>query len=242
VIELGENERLDDLELKGRRIIQNRAEFCFGIDAVLLAHFPRWHPRAKVLDLGTGSGVIPLIIADEVAHIEAIELNPALADLARRNIELNGLTDKINLRVGDLRRLREIAVRRDFDWVTANPPYWPKETGKLNQTVGQVMARHEITATLFDVIGAARHALKFGGRLAMIHLPGRLQEIMGALKAQNFAVKRLQLIQPQPGKPPNLALIEAKRGAKEGITFLPTLNIRDNNGEYTDEIKKIYGK
>lgn len=236
-----ENERLDDLLCSGRKIIQNTKEFCFSIDAVLLAHYPRCHKNWRVLDLGTGTGVMPLLMADEVKEIHAVELNPVMADLARRNVELNGLTDKIFVREGDYRGIRDMYEPESFDLVIANPPYRPLQQGQLNSLSGVARARHEITATLADVVSAARYLLRFHGRFAMVHLPERLGEILVAMHENHIEAKRLQMVQPKVGKDPNLMLIEGIAGGNPGgLKVSAPLIVHNEDGSYTDEILKIY--
>lgn len=239
---LKENERLDDLMRCGRKIIQNTQEFCFSLDAVLLAHFLPLKRRQRVLELGTGTGVIPLIIADEVARVDAIELSPVMADIARRNVIMNELTDKIFVTEGDYRAIRDIYRAESFDVVLANPPYRPVEHGDVNKLSGVARARHEFTATLNDVVTAARYALRFGGKLAMVHLPERLGEIIVALHEHQMEIKRLQMVQPKDGKAPNMMLLEAVVGAAPGgLRVLPPLIVHEADGSYTQAINEIYG-
>ena len=207
VSELREYERLDDLLKSGRKIIQNEREFCFSLDAVLLAHFPRLRRRQRVLDLGTGTGVMPLLIVDETAHVDAVEISPVMAELAERNVRLNGLQERITVRQGDYRSIRELYAAESFDLVLANPPYRPVAHGQANLLEGVARARHEVTATLEDVVRAARYALRFHGRFAMVHLPERLGEILVALHAHQIEAKRLQFVQPKPGKAPNHSVV-----------------------------------
>ena len=235
------SERLDDLMLRGRKIFQRDGEFCFSIDSVLLAHFPRFKKKFRVLDLGTGTGVIPLIIADEVSEIHAIELNPTMVDLARRNVELNRLADKISIVEGDYRSIKKIFRAESFDLVMANPPYRALGSGEVNQSLGVANARHEFTATLEDVISAARFALKYHGMFCMIHIAERLCEIVDCLHQHQFEMKRLRMIQPKRDRSPNLLLIEAMVGAHSSLKILPPLIVHEDDGSYTEEIKTIYG-
>ncbi len=240
-VNLKEHERLDDLMKSGRKIIQNTQEFCFSLDAVLLAHFPRLYPRQSVLELGTGTGVIPLLIADEVAHVEAIELSPVMAELASRNVYMNELEQKISVREGDYRVIRELYPAESFD-VLANPPYRPVAHGQVNKMSGVARARHEFTATLEDVVKAARYTLRFGGHFAMVHLPERLGEILVTLHEHQMEAKRLRMVQPKAGKAPNMMLIEAVVGASPGgLKVLPPLIVHEEDGSYTQEILAIYG-
>ena len=223
-------ERLDDLCTGGRRIIQRTDRFCFSMDAVLLAHFPTLTGRERVLDLGTGTGIIPLLIADHAAAVTAVEIDPVQAELAARNAELNGLTEKITVREGDYRDPAALFSCAVYDIVFANPPYRPVGRGALSMGA-RAAARHELTATLADVIRAAAFAL-----------PERLGEIIPALHAAGLAMKRLRMVQPRVDRPPNLLLMEAVRGASPaGLRHEPVLIVRDADGNYTDEIRAIYG-
>ena len=240
--ELHPNERMDDLCMGGRRIIQRTDEFCFSMDAVLLAHFPRLTGRERVLDLGTGAGVIPLLVADHTAEITAVELNSVQAELAMRNVRLNHLTEKITVREGDYRDPPALFACSQYDVVFSNPPYRPVTSGAISMGA-RAAARHELTATLADTVQAAAYALRHGGRLAMVHLPERLGEIVLAFHAENFAIKRLRMVQPRADRPPNLVLIEAVKGAAlTGMRHEPALIVRDAEGNYTDEIRRIYGQ
>ena len=238
---LSPDERLDDLLCSGRRIIQNTKEFCFSLDAVLLAHYPRYKKHWRVFDLGTGTGVMPLLIADEVKEIHALEINPVMASLAKRNVVLNNLQEKIHVSEGDYRRIRELYPPESFDCVIANPPYRPVNQGQLNSLDGVARARHEVTATLQDVVKAARYLLRFRGRFAMVHLPERLGEIIVAMAENQIQVKRLQLVQPKPDKLSNLMLIEGVAGAAPGgmKAELPLI-VHEADGSYTREILDIY--
>ena len=238
---LREDERLDDLMRSGRVIIQNENEFCFSMDSVLIAHFPKFKKNARIMDLGTGTGVIPLLIADEVKEICAVELNPQAAELARRNVELNGLTEKIFVMEGDYRKHREIFKAESFDIVIANPPYTPIKNGEANKISGIARARHEFTATLEDVVTAARYALRFRGTFCMIHLASRLCEIVDALHRHQMEMKRLRMIQPKVGRDANLIMLEAVVGANVGnLKIMPPLIVHNEDGTYTDEIYEIY--
>lgn len=235
------NERLDDLQHQGRFLIQREDVFCFGIDAVLLAHFPRLQGRERVLDLGTGTGVLPLLIAERAAQIEAVEIDAAMAEMAARSVALNGLAGKITVRQGDYRDMASLYPRESFDLVLANPPYYPLAHGRVNPNPCLARARHEVAASLFDVVRAARYALRFRGRLAMVHIPSRLDGIMAALAAAGLALKRAQLVQTRWDKPAHLVLLEAVVGsAAEAIRWLPTLCIYGDDGEYTPAVRAFY--
>lgn len=240
---LKEHERLDDLMRSGRHIIQNTQEFCFSLDAVLLAHFPVFSPRARVLELGTGTGVIPLLIADAVRSVDAVELSPVMADIAERNVWMNELEAKIRVRQGDYRAIRSLYAAESFDWVLANPPYRPVCQGEISRLQGVARARHEITATLADVVAAARYVLRYGGHFALVHLPERLGEILVALHEHQMEAKRLRFVQPKAAKAPNMVLIEAVVGAAPGgLRVAPPLIVHAADGSYTKEILDIYGR
>lgn len=240
---LKNNERIDDLLYRERRIIQSADEFCFSIDAVLLAHFLCLSKRERLLDLGTGTGVIPLLACDSVKSVSAIELNPVMADMAKRSVALNSLQGKIEIVEGDYRRIEDYFVRESFDVVLANPPYRAIGSGELSGLKGVASARHELTATLIDTVSAARKMLRFRGRFGLVHLPERLGEIIVALHENKLEVKRLQFVQPKSAKAPNIVLVEAVYGASPGgMKALPPLIVHNDDGTYTKEILRIYGE
>lgn len=211
------------------------------MDAVLLANFLSGNRSQRVLDLGTGTGVMPLLICDRVKKVEAIELNPVMADMAQRSVEMNDLTDKIIVHQGDYRELEKLFPAESFDAVLSNPPYRPIGHGEANHLSGVARARHEITATLADTVKAARYALRFHGRLAMVHLPERLGEIIVALHDNQLEIKRLQFVQPKADKAPNMVLLEAICGGSPGgLKVLPPLIVHDQTGNYTPEVLRYY--
>ena len=198
-------------------------------------------PHHKVLDLGTGTGVMPLLIADEVRHIDAVEISPLMADMAARSVELNNLGEKITVREGDYRQIGEFIPQESFDIVLSNPPYRPVGHGDLNELSGVARARHEVTATLLDTVKAARYALKYHGHLAMVHLPERLGEIITTMHENQLEVKRLQFVQPKRDKEPNMVLIEAVCcGAPGGLKVMTPLIVHEDDGSYTPEVLKYY--
>ncbi len=240
-LNLKENERIDDLLAGGLKIIQNNKEFCFSIDAVLLAHFVTVRKNAKGLDLGTGTGVIPLLLSNRAMKMDALEINPVTCEIAKRNMVMNRLQDKICVQEGDLCKIKEYYKPQSMDFVVSNPPYRQINQGHLNILDGVARARHEITATLDDVVRAGSFVLKRKGRFAMVHLPERLGEIMVAFHKYNIEAKRLQLVQPKRDKAPNIVLIEGvKEGAPGGLSVEPALIVHEDNGDYTRKLMEYY--
>lgn len=242
-IELGEGERLDDLLIDGMKIIQNEREFCFSLDAVLLTNFALVRKHYKVLDLGTGTGVMPLLLANKAKAIDALELNPVMAKLAARNMALNQVADKVVVKEGDLRQIRSLYAPQQYDLVICNPPYRPVAHGQVNQLDGVARARHEVTANLADVVEAASFAIKYRGRLAMVHLPERLGEIFANMEARKIAPKRLCFVHPRMDKEPTMVLVEGIAGGKPGgLRVEPPIIAHDVAGGYSSAVRKYFYK
>lgn len=242
-VELRESERIDDLQRNGYRIIQNPQKFCFGMDAVLLSGFVRVKPGAKVLDLGTGTGIIPLLVEakTQAAQISAIEIQEESADMARRSVWLNGLEDKIDIVTGDLREADKFFGAASFDVVTCNPPYMIGQHGLTNPDEPKAIARHEILCTLEDVVRTAAKLLKPGGYFCMVHRPFRLAEIITVMTKYKLEPKRMKLVYPYVDKEPNMVLIEGCRGGKPRMTVEKPLIVYKEPNVYTDEIYDVYG-
>lgn len=237
---ISQGERIDDLIIGGLRIIQHPEEFCFTLDAVLLAHFASVTPGVKAVDLGTGTGAVALLLAARGANVTGIELNLRSADMAERSVKLNRLESTVSILCHDLRRVREILPSGEFPLVVANPPYRVQGHGLLNPNDTVAAARHELTATLADVIAAARYLLKYRGRFALVHLPERMAEILKAMSDADIEPKRLRLVYPHPDKKPKFLLVEGIRGARPGLEVLPPLFVYTANGEYSREIMGYY--
>lgn len=234
-------ERIDDLLIQDLKIIQQEKEFRFTLDAVLLAHFAAVGNKAKAVDLGAGTGVIGLLLLTRgAAKVTGVELNPYIADMAQRTIKMNDLENKLQIVEGDFRQIHKLLPAGKCDLVVSNPPYRRQGQGLVNPADAVAMARHELTATLQDVIAAARHLVKYRGRFAMVHLPERLSEVLSALAAADLEPKRLQLVYPFVNKKPKLILVEGVRGAKPGLEVLPPLIVYDKVGQYSEQILKIY--
>lgn len=242
-VEIRENERVDDLQRNGYQIIQNPAKFCFGMDAVLLSGFVRVKPGANVLDLGTGTGIIPLLVEakTKASHISAIEIQKESADMARRSVRLNGLEHKIDIVTGDLREADKYFEAASFDVVTCNPPYMIGQHGLTNPDAPKAIARHEILCTLEDVVRNAAKLLRPGGTFCMVHRPFRLAEIITVMVRYKLEPKRMKLVYPYVDKEPNMVLIEGCRGGKSRMTVEKPLIVYKETNVYTDEIYDVYG-
>lgn len=242
---LKENERIDDLEYRGLKIIQNTEGFCFGIDSVLLSDFAKDIKRdSKVIDLGTGTGIIGILLCakTEISQMIGVEIQKEVYDMAKRNIKLNKLEEKftlMNINIKELEGRQEIGK---FDAVVTNPPYKKENTGIQNENEKKLISRHEITANLEDFIKISTLLLKDKKDLYMVHRPDRLVDIIELLRKYKLEPKKLKLVYPKPEKEPNLLLIKATKNAKPFLKVEKPLYVYKENGEYTDEILKIYGK
>ena len=246
-----------DILKNGYKIIQDTERFQFGIDAVLLADFANKGVKTgeKVIDLGTGTGIIPLLMAGRclsareagvskapvpAVSFTGLEVQEASAGMAARSVALNGLEGHIRIVHGDLKEAGTLFPRHSFNLVTCNPPYMIDDHGKGNELDALTIARHEVLCTLEDVVTAADDLLATHGRFFMIHRPFRLPEIFEALARHKLEPKRMRLIQPFANKEPNMVLIEARKNAKRRLTIEPPLIVRNDDGEYTAEINSIY--
>lgn len=240
---LKENERIDDLQRNQYRIIQDSKRFCFGMDAVLLSGFARAKKGDKVIDLGTGTGIIPLLMEakTEAGHLTGLEIQPDSADMANRSVRLNQLEDKITIITGDIKEAVNLFGAASFDVVTSNPPYMTQHHGLANPEDAKAIARHEILCTLEDVISQASKLLKPGGNLFMVHRPFRLVEIFALMRENGLEPKRMKLVYPFVDKEPNMVLIEANRGGKARLQVEKPLIVYQKPGVYTNEIYDIYG-
>lgn len=240
---LQEGERLDDLQTDGLRIIQNPSWFCFGIDAVLLSHFAKVRDKDKVVEFGTGTGVISLLIAGKtkVKSITAFEIQPDVAEMANRSVLLNGLEDRISIITDDLKNVSDHFGKSSVDVVVCNPPYMSPH-GLKNPSDQKAISRHEIHCTIEDVITSARNILKVGGALYLVHRPQRLVDIVWAMRQNDLEPKEIRMVQPKAHQKPNIMLIKAVRGAKSELKFLDPLIVYNDDGDYTEEIYQIYGQ
>lgn len=235
-------ERLDDLVRDGLRIIQKPGGFCFSIDAVLLAHFATVKRDDLVVDLGTGSGVVPLLLSTrkKARRIYGLEIQWEVVNRAVRSVAGNGLTDLIEILHGDIKAAEKLMGPGKFDLVTSNPPYMPKGRGEINPVDELALARHEISCTLADVIGAGSGLLNSHGRMAVVHRPERLADLFHLMKEHGLEPKRLRTVYPKPGRKPTLILVEAIKGARPDLDILTPLFVYDSKGNYTSELMNIY--
>lgn len=234
-------ERLDDLMINQLKIIQHEDEFRFSLDAVLLAHFATVKPGIVAVDLGAGGGAVSLLLAARgAALVTGVEINERVAAMARRSVELNGLTKQVLIKPGDLREVAGNFSPGLCDLVVANPPYRPAGTGRINPNSGLAIARHEVKATLSDVVAAAKYLMKVRGRFALVHLPERLPEILQTMAAAGLEPKRLQLVYPKTDRKAVVVLVEGVKGAKPGLDVLSPLVIYQHDGAYTDTVRAYY--
>lgn len=239
---LKEGERLDDLQCNGYYIIQNPEMFCFGMDAVLLSDFATGKPKGKVIDLGTGTGIIPTLMhaRGKGTHFTGLEIQESSVDMASRSVLYNKLQDKIEIIQGDIKEVPCIFKAASFDVVTSNPPYIQESHGLENLMEPKNIARHEILLNLEDVIKAAAYLLKEGGSFAMVHKPFRLAEIIRLMSKYRLEPKRMCMVQPYVDKEPNMVLIEANKGGRTMMKIEPALVVYNKDGSYTEDLLKRY--
>ena len=247
-VDIYEHERIDELQRNGYRIIQDPDRFCFGMDAVLLSGFAAEGATgikagSKVIDLGTGTGIIPILLEakTKAAHLTALEIQEESAEMARRSVRLNGLEDKIDIVIGDIKEADALFAAASFDVVTCNPPYMIEQHGLVNPEGPKAIARHEVLCTFDDVAKAAARLLKPGGHFYLVHRPFRLAEIMTTLSQYKLEPKRMRLVYPYVDKEPNMVLLEATRGGKSRLQVEPPLIVYKEPGVYMQEIYDIYG-
>lgn len=238
-----DGERLDDLQVKGLEIIQNPGKFCFGMDAVLLSNFAHIRPGDKVLDMGTGTGIIPLLLSakTEGDSFVGLEIQEESADMARRSVLHNNLEEKIQIVTGDIKEAATIFGPVSFDVITTNPPYMIGQHGIANASSAKAIARHEILCNLDDIMRESARLLGHGGRLYMVHRPFRLAELLSTMVRYKIEPKRMRMVHPYIDKEPNMVLLEGIRGGNSRMQVEPPLIVYKEPGVYSDELLGEYG-
>lgn len=240
---LKDKERIDDLERNGYGIIQRKDGFCFGMDAVLLSGFVQVKESEEVLDLGTGTGIIPILLEAKTKgkHFTGLEIQEEIADMARRSVCLNELEEKVRIVLGDIKEAGKLFAKASFDVVTSNPPYIHDAHGLKNPGELKAISRHEILCTLEDVVREAAGLVKPGGRVYLVHRPQRLIEIIRVMKQYKLEPKRLKFVHPFIDREANMVLIEAVRGGGAMVKVEKPVIVFKEPGVYTDEIRQVYG-
>lgn len=240
---LKEEERLDDLQVNGYEIIQHPGKFCFGMDAVLLSNFVRVKKGECALDLGTGTGIIPILLTakTEGERFVGLEIQEESADMARRSVAHNHLEDRVEIVNGDIKEAACLFGSASFDVITTNPPYMIGQHGIANASDTKAIARHEVLCTLDDILRESAKILRPGGRFYMVHRPFRLAEILSKMVNVGIEPKRMRMVHPFIDKEPNMVLIEGKRGGNSRMTVERPLIVYKEAGVYSDELLGEYG-
>lgn len=244
MVNIYDKERVDDLQLYGLKIIQNIEKFCFGVDAVLLSYFADVKTNSTVLDIGTGTGIIPILLSGKTRakSIVGLEIQESMAEMATRSVILNNLQDRVKIIHGDIKRYNEYFGKSTFDVVISNPPYTNKGCGIVNPHDSKAISRHEIFCTLEDIVSSAASLLVPGGQLAMVHRPERLVDILCSMRNNGIEPKYFRFVHPKPYKKPNMVLLKGNRGGNPELKVLDPLYVYNSDGTYSDEINKIYGR
>ena len=230
-------ERLDDLQINGLELIQNPDKFCFGIDAVLLSDFVKVRTGEQLLDLGTGNGIIPVLLSakTEAGHLTGLERQDDIAEMARRSIAHNHLEERVDIVTGDIKEAAEIFKPAFFDVITTNPPYMIADHGLRNPDDAKAIARHEVLCSLDDILRESMKLLQDKGRFYMVHRPFRLTEILIKMNYYKIEPKRIQFVHPYIDREPNMVLIEGVRGAKPRVKIEPPIVLFNRTEEGQQE-------
>lgn len=237
-------DQLDDLQLGGWSLWQNSRFFRFGTDGLLLADFARCKPRERLIDLCSGTGIVPffLMARGECEKADALELQPYLCRLMERSAEYNHCADRMRIIEGDVCKVQELLAGGCYDVVTVNPPYEPLGRGILGQNPHRELARREVACNLEQILAAAVYLLKPQGRLVMVHRPFRLPEIMELMRKYRLAPSRMQLVEGHAGERPALVLIEGIYQSNRELIVEPNFTLHRQDGEMTDALLNIYRK
>lgn len=240
---LRDDERIDDLQRNGYGVIQRKGSFCFGMDAVLLSGFAWVKPGERAMDLGTGTGIIPILLEAKTKgrHFTGLEIQEESADMARRSVAYNGLEEKIEIVTGDIKEAGGRFGLASFDVVTSNPPYMNQAHGLQNPGDAKAIARHEVLCTLEDVIREGGKLLRPGGRFYMVHRPRRLVEILACFSKFGMEPKRMKFVHPYIGREANMVLVEAVKGGGALMKVEAPIVVFDSQGNYSEEIRTTYG-
>lgn len=243
-VNIGKDESIDDLQLNGLQLIQKEQGFRLGVDAVLLSHFANVKKKHRVIDLCTGTGIVSFLVYGKYKPQEVIglEIQDDMVEMANRSSKLNDTSDIVKFVQGDLKDKALLDSLGRFDVVTVNPPYKLNNAGILNPNDKLAIARHEIMCNLEDVIVSARRLLKDNGRMFIVHRPERLADIFGLMRKYKIEPKRVRLVQPNTKKAPNIVLVEGQRDGGAFLKWEETLYVYDDNGNYSEEINRIYGR
>lgn len=244
-MKINEDERIDDLEINNYKIIQKKDGFCFGIDSVLLSDFAKdIKKESKVIDLGTGTGILSILLCAKtnLSTIVGVEVQEEMANMAERSSMLNNLQDKFKIINSDIKNLQDKLPENNFDAIIMNPPYMELNTGKINLNEKKLISRHEVSASLEDFINVSKKLLKDKGSIYMVHRPNRLIDVCSLLRKYKLEPKILRLVYPKEESEANLFLIKAVKNGGKFLKVYKPLYVYKNNGEYTDEILKIYNK
>ena len=235
-------ERLDKVPGTPYEIIQDKRLFSYGVDAILLSFFAK--PKGVVMDLGTGTGVIPLRLADDpnIKRIYGVELQEIVAEMAEKSVYLNKLEDKIQILNEDLRKLPESFPRASIDTIVTNPPYMKPGAALVNPEENHAYSRHELTCTLEDIMRVSGYLLKPLGKLYMVHRPNRLVDVLCEMRSNGIEPKLMTWVYPKPGKPANLFLVEGVKGGRRDLKYGDPITVYGEDGDYTDQIYAIYGR
>jgi len=244
-MELKSNEKIEDLECNGLKIIQSNNGFKFGTDAVILADFAKKHVDNKnVLDIGTGTGIISILLAGKtnVKKIVGVDIQKDVCDMAQRSVELNKLENKIEIINIDIKDIDKIIEKHTIDIIVTNPPYQKESTGKTGKNEAEFISRHEIKCNFEDICKSAKYVLRPKGEMYIIHRPERLVDIICSLRDNGIEPKEIKFVEPHLGKKPNMVMIKAVKGGRPFLRLLDSLVMYEDNGNYTRDLLKIYGK